>query len=232
MSGKNSTTNRDYWEQNIGGFAKFYDRQSEEMILGPGVVSLPYKWFLFPIERRFMQRRFAMVSEFIDQHVRAGMTVADVGCGSGIFLERIVQKGARVYAVDYTQSAMKLVEEQRLRLGERGQTAIEPVLHDVTKSPIPVCDVALSIGVLTYIDEVAEYFANILPSTKRLLFNFIDSTHFLNRVRRLVPVLNVRRLSYHNLVDIEPHIRKWNHRIVSVRALATGKVVEVERVGA
>jgi cyclopropane fatty-acyl-phospholipid synthase-like methyltransferase len=220
---------REYWEENIEAFSRFYDAQSEERILGPSLVSIPYRLFLFPVEKRYMRERFLRVSEFIERAVRPGMRVVDAGCGDGVYLPALLQRGASVCALDFTRSATELVRRRLagLRLPE-GRVEVRQA--DITESPIPECDVALAIGVMMYVDRAERFFDHILPRTRRFLFNYIDGAHPLNRLRRRVPALNVRRLVFHTAEEVEGHVARHGFRVARVTPLATGRIVEVERV--
>jgi SAM-dependent methyltransferase len=219
---RNKTVNRDYWEKNIGRFSGFYDKQSEEKILAPGWLSFFYKKLLFPIEKKFMYDRYRMVSEYIEENVHPGMTVADIGCGSGIFVKMMVAKGAKVYALDYTQAALDLVKQS---LTEEEIDSVEMVLLDIAEQSIPSVDLALSIGVLTYIEDADQYFNNILPFTKKFLFNYLDSGNPLNMLRKVLKLLDVRRLTYHDPHTIRQHLAKRNFDVDRIQRLATGFMV-------
>jgi precorrin-6B methylase 2 len=216
---------RQYWEDNIEGFAGFYDLGSEEAIDAPAGLRWLYRRFLLPIEKRYMRLRYEMVCRFIDAHVHAGMEVADIGCGSGIFTARMALRGARVHALDYTQSALDLVRGSLMR------SDIDPdqvTLHhlDVTREAIPPVQAAIAIGVLTYVERAEDLLQHVLPYTDRLLVNFIDRDHLLNRVRRRLPALDVRHLAYHTREDLESDIRRHGFCVDSAEPLATGVVLQ------
>ena len=223
---KNKTINKDYWEKNIQGFSEFYDKTSEENINGPRILRDMYKKYVFPVEKKFMSDRYRIVSEYIEKKVHQGMQVADIGCGNGIFSKKMASKGAKVYALDYVQSALDLTSKN---LSSEEMKAIDTIKLDITAKPIPQVNLAISIGVLTYIDEVDQYFDNILPYTDNFLFNYLSATHPVNVMRKIIPVLDVRHYSYHKSEDIFKKLEERDHKVVSMEKLATGFVISTER---
>ena len=218
---------RDYWEENIGGFAGFYDRKSEERILAPAGLAWLYKRLLFPIEKRYMKVRYDLVSRYLERHVHEGTVAADVGCGDGIFTRMMVERGAgKVYALDFTESALELT---RQRLGPRETERVTFIHSDISKAPIPQVEVAIAIGVLVYVNDVEAFFANVLPNTQRLLVNFVSADNLLNRIRRRLTVLDVRRLTYQRMPEIESVLDRYGFVVTQVDPLATGFVVQTER---
>jgi precorrin-6B methylase 2 len=217
---------KNYWEENIAGYAGFYDRTSEENIQAPLGVKQLYRLLLFPIEKRVTLARYQMVYQFLKERVRPGMVVADIGCGSGIFLPLIVAQGARAYAIDFTKKALELVQET---CPQDIMSSVELVNADITQTPLPTVDVAIAIGTLMYIEESSRFFAHCLPFTNTLLFNFIDFDHILNRLRMKIPLLDVRQLTYHRLKKLEEEVKVFNFRVTSVERLATGYMVKVDR---
>lgn len=226
MSIKNKIINKNYWEKNIQGFAGFYDKKSEEELSGPRSFRYMYRKLILPIEKRFMFKRYNSVSGYIEKNVHPGMKVADIGCGSGIFTKKMAHKGAKVYAIDYTQSALDLTKKS-LTIDE--SNSVELIKLDITSDHIPSVDLAISIGTLTYIDEVDQYFNNILPFTRLFLFNYLDVNNPINIVRRMVTMLDVRNYSYHSSDIIRNELRNRGFRINFRQRLATGFIVGSEK---
>ncbi len=222
----NESFNQDYWSRNIRAFSGFYDERSEEAIHAPWGLKQFYRAVLFPIEKRFMRKRFEIVSRYIAETVRPGMKVADIGCGCGIFTKQMLDQGATVYAIDYVQESLDLVRE---RLTPEERESVEFRLQDITAEAIPQVDAAISIGVLTYVPSFETYLDNILPFTDSFLFNFLESDQILNRLRQSVPMLDVRRLSYHRRGDLESALRERGFSICAEEKLATGRVLTTAR---
>lgn len=81
--------------------------------------------------------------------VRAGMTVADIGAGSGYYTVRLARKvgeGGRVYATDIQVGMLSLLQR---RAKQEGLTNIQPVLGaaDDPKLPPGSLDLALMVDV-------------------------------------------------------------------------------------
>lgn len=216
-----------YWEENIEGFSGFYDKKSEENIIAPIGVSFFYKKFIFPLEKKYMQQRHANVTEFINKNVIAEMKTADVGCGSGVYVKKMIQKKAFVYAFDFAESALELTVKN-LTQEELKSAQIKQL--DISKDSIPEVDIAISIGVLPYVEDHIQYLNNILPYTNGILFNFLDKNNLLNFLRRTVlKSLDVRMYSYHGLGEIMQELEKHNFNVVKKTKLATGFILEAKR---
>ena len=218
---------KEYWENNIKGFAGFYDKNSEENINGNKLVSWLYKKVLFPMEKKYMYQRHRYVINFINNNIFSGSKAADIGCGSGIYVKKMIQKGAFVYAYDYAQNAINLTKENLT--AEELQHA-ELSLFDVSKEQIKKVDAAISIGVLPYVEDHATYLKHILPHTEVFLFNFLNKNNFMNRCRRKFTFLDVRYYSYHSLKDITDVLREYNFEIVKKQKLASGYILETKRI--
>lgn len=223
----NSETNKKYWEKNIEGFAGFYDTKSEENIIGNKGMTFLYKKILFPIEKRFMFKRHALVLSYIDKYVKKGMRVADIGCGSGIYTKKMIDKGAFVYAFDYAESAINLTKRNLLP-NELKFALIEKM--DITSSNIPAVDLAISIGVLPYIEVLEKYLDNILPYTDRFIFNYLNCNNILNRIRKILKFLDVRKYSYHNYGEILREFGKQDYSIEEKTKLATGFLLNTKKI--
>ncbi|MBF0422079.1 MAG: methyltransferase domain-containing protein [Magnetococcales bacterium] len=211
-----------YWEKNIVPFSGFYHAGSEEAIDGPAWFRWLYSRLIFPIEKRYMRERHDMVKEYLSCHCREQVRLADIGFGSGIFTRVAIEAGARVWAVDFSKSA---VEAASAAIPEQFRAQVEFVHGDIRQHPIPFSDVAIAIGLLTYIDDADTFFDHVLPHTKRILFNFINRDNLLNRLRRLIPMLDVRSLAYHKLDEIEGMLHERGFIIEYVKPLATGFMV-------
>jgi predicted methyltransferase len=81
--------------------------------------------------------------------LQAGMTVADVGAGSGYYAEKLaraVGPSGKVYATDIQPGMIRLLES---RVRSRKLTQVEPVLATAESSGLPAacCDVILMVDV-------------------------------------------------------------------------------------
>lgn len=224
---KDKNFNQNYWEKNIEGFSGFYDKKPEENIPAPAGVSFFYKKFIFPLEKKFMYQRHIAVSDYINKNVKANMTTADIGCGSGVYVKKMIQCQSFVHAYDYAESAITLTRKN-LTGAELEKCELKQL--DITKEHIPQVDIAISIGVLPYIDDFQLYLDNILPYTNYFLFNYLDKNHLLNSLRRSVlKFLDVRKYSYHSTDEIVDVLKKYNFVVVKKTILATGFILETKR---
>ena len=223
---ENKINKQKYWENNIKGFSGFYDTKSEEKIPFNFGFGYLYKKIIFPIEKKYMLLRHKRVSDFIEKRVEKGMKVADIGCGSGIYTKKLIEKGAFVYAFDYVESALNLTKSN---LNKEELSNIEIRLLDITNNTIPEVDIAISIGVLPYIENEELYLNNILPYTNMFLFNFLNRNNVLNIIRRkYLKFLDVRTYSYHNPNVIVGELGKHNFKISTQNKLATGYIIEAK----
>ena len=182
---------------------------------------------LFPIEKRYMYKRHTLVLNYIDKYVKKGMKVADIGCGSGIYTKKIIEKGAFVYAFDFAESAINLTKKN-LSSEEQKFALIKKL--DITSSNIPEVDLAISIGVLPYIDDLGKYLNNILPYTNSLLFNYLNRNNFFNTIRMILTFLDVRKYSYHSYGEIIQELEKQNYSVKKKTKLATGFLLNVKKI--
>ena len=107
--------------------------------------------------------------------LKPGMTVADIGAGTGYYSWRLAQKvGARgtVYAVDIQPEMLKLLERQ---IARRGATNVKPLLGTATDPGLPAgsLDLALMVDVyheLEYPHETLSAIVRALKPGGRLAF--------------------------------------------------------------
>lgn len=101
--------------------------------------------------------------------IKAGMKVADIGCGRGELVLRAAGKGANVLGVDYSEEALKLAEELlsrstvpagrvRLLKADVNELLLEPGTFDV----IFMTDLAEHL----YPEELAALLGNVLRALK------------------------------------------------------------------
>lgn len=217
---------KEYWQENISGFSGFYDKQSEENIRGFLPFTFLYKHTVFHLEKKYMKQRFDMVMNFIQSNVQGSKRVADIGCGSGIYTKAMVNQGAHVYAIDFTQQALDLT---RHALSVKECLQVEFICADIHEQSIPSVDVAIAIGVLPYIDNLDKFFDHILPQTHHVLMNFLNADDVLNQIRARLKWLDVRGYSYQRIDDIKQKLAQRGFDIVRILPLATGYMIEAKR---
>lgn len=219
-------TLHEYWENNIDKFSGFYDKVSEENIVGNSLVTFFYKKCLFPIEKQYMKIRYDYVINYINANVKDGISVADVGCGSGIFTKEMAKFNAKIYALDFAQTALNLTEQS---LTEENKKLVFLKKLDIQYERIPEVDCCIVIGVLPYIKNTISFFDNVLPYTNQILINFLDADNFLNKLRKLFTFLNVRGYYYQAKSDVLNSIEKYGFKIIDVKKLATGYIISAKK---
>jgi NDP-4-keto-2,6-dideoxyhexose 3-C-methyltransferase len=226
ISAQGTNLHRDYWERNIEGFAGFYDKGSEEALGGPRLIRKLYHALVLPIEKFYMKKRYNMVRRFIEDYVGSGDTFADIGCGSGIFSILAAEKGARVIALDFAQSALDLTERN---VPKNLKSQIRIALIDISKQSVPRVNSAIAIGVLPYVQDSGKFVANIAASADLIMFNFLNADHPINLIRSKLKPLDPRQYFYHKQAAICDHLSKFGHRIISSERLATGTMIVSRR---
>lgn len=222
-----STHNRlDYWEKNIAGFSGFYNKNSEETLHGNKLLTFFYKKFLFPIEKKYMLDRYNFVINFINENSSSNKVWADIGCGSGVFTSILANKNLKVFALDFAESSLNLTSDS---LESNLCTNFELLKLDLSQQHIPTVDFAIAIGIVPYIKDMDVFLNNVLPYTNKVYFNFLDADNFLNKLRGLFSVLDVRGYFYHSLTDIEKFALKHGFKITSSDKLATGYMLELTK---
>jgi SAM-dependent methyltransferase len=217
---------KEYWAENIHSFSGFYDKGSEEKIKAPYLLSWAYKKWIFSIEKKYMFKRYQMVLEFLEKNASRDKKIADVGCGSGIYTKYLLERQIPVYALDYTNQALELTKSNCATLD---LSLLKCIQIDILKNSIPCVDIAFAIGILPYIEDYKLFFKNILPYTRIILFNLLDSENWINRLRKILPFLNVRYYSYHRLSEIEKELQVYHYKITKLTKLASGWMIEAQQ---
>lgn len=211
-----------YWERNVARFGAFYrDISQEEFPTAPWFQTL-YRMTIMRLERQLMVQRHAMAIRFIEEHVRPGATAVDIGCGTGIFTVEMLRRGARVKAVDYVQAALDLTRAKVEREIPHRASDIDYILADITETAPPPSDVAIALGVTPYVEDIDSMYGNILPTTSIFYCSVLDPRHWANRLRRLVPALNVRRVHFFDRTIVDGLLAKHGCSLVQREPIGTG----------
>ena len=151
-----------------------------------------------------MEERFKLNSLFIKKFVKPGMSVADIGCGTGIFTLQILNLNAKVIAIDVSKESLKATREYILKNQPDKLKNVTFIQIDVSRNKIPFADIAIAIGVTPYVENINSFYSNILPNVNMFYCHLLDSRHWANRVRYFLPILNVRNvlLTKHNFALI------------------------------
>lgn len=215
---------REYWNQNIAKWGKLYLEisHSEERLNAPRWLEFLYHRIVTPIEARLMAKRFEITMQFIEQHIKGETVAIDLGCGTGIFTVEMLKRGASVIAVDYAQSSLDLTRKAVEELVPHLSGRASYLLADVTYEQLPQSDIVLVMGVTPYVKDISMFLGHILPNTHLLYCLYIDPKHWANRVRKYIPVLNVRNLHYFDRCFIDQLYRKHNWNLISRQSFASG----------
>ena len=219
-----SNKTKDYWDKNIEHWGKFYldMSHSDEEFNVPRWLSRLYHSFISPIEARLMTERFHLTIDFIDCYVREGHVAVDIGCGTGVFTVEMLRGGAMVKALDISVRTLTLTRALVERLVPEHAHKVEYLLTDVSKERIPDSDVALAMGVTPYVENLDSFYGNILPATKLFFCLVLDPRHWANRLRRFLPILNVRRLRWFEKDLVDSLLARYNWRLLERRDFASG----------
>jgi SAM-dependent methyltransferase len=215
---------QEYWNDNIEKWGELYLEisHSHESLHAPKWLDFLYKKLVMPQEARLMTDRFRRTMSFIEQHVHEGMTVVDLGCGTGIFTVEMLRRGAYVKAVDFAQSSLSLTQALVERLVPEKKNNVEYLLLDASQKRLPDSDAVLAMGVTPYLQEIAPFYNNILPTTKIFYCLILDPNHWANRIRRMLPFLNVRDLHWFAKSEIDAILARHNWQLVERTSFASG----------
>ena len=211
-----------YWESNIDSWAQLYLDLSHghESLAAPSWFSFLYNQTIARYEARLMRERFALTCRFIDDHLKPGMVFADIGCGTGIFVVKAMQRGARVRAIDFAERSLAITQNNVQKHGDPRLVTYH--MLDVSCDELPKSHAAIMMGVTPYIADLDSAMRRVLRSTDLLLVQYADSAHWANRLRRLLPWLNVRRLVFHSAGDVDACYVQNGWHLLNRTRFATG----------
>lgn len=215
---------REYWNQNVELWGKLYLQisHSEEHLSAPKWLEFLYHRLITPIEARLMNERYELTMNFIDQYVKKGMTVVDLGCGTGLFTVEMLKRGAKVIATDYAQRALDLTKDAVEKLASNNRNDVKYLLANVTQQVLPPSDIVLAMGITPYVENISDCYKNVLPTTKMLYCLILDPKHWANIIRNYVPALNVRKLHWFDRSLIDKLLLQYNWRLISRQKFSSG----------
>jgi predicted RNA methylase len=222
-------TYHDYWDRNINRWSELYldISHGHERLQGPAWLSWCYNVSVGRLERRLMVERYRRTIAFLDEYVRPGISLTDLGCGNGIFVVEALKRGAKVNAVDFSAVALEITRRAVAKHCEGGDVRF--IEADAQRDELPFSDATLVMGVTPYISELSAFMDNVLSHTRLLYCLYIDPAHWANRLRKAVPSLNVRRLQFYARSDVDQYYatRSWN--LISRTNFATGYIDLAEK---
>ncbi len=212
----------DYWERNIGNFGQFYADMSREEFDAPSWFQGIYRRTVMPLEQKLMKKRYEVTMRFIDEYVIDGVTAVDIGCGTGIFTVEMLRRGANVIALDYAKSALDLTRELVDHVLPDKSSNVEYLHADVTEDRLPESDVAIAMGVTPYVADLGVFYEHVLPTTNTVYCLIVDPAHWANRLRKVFPILNVRRMHFFDRSIADRLLDQFDFKLIRREPFATG----------
>jgi SAM-dependent methyltransferase len=213
-----------YWESNINKWNSYYEfSHSDEELNGPRYFRRFYRAYLVPIEAWLMKRRYKMTIDFIESNLVSGKSFNDLGCGAGMFTIAALKKGAHVNAIDFAETSLKTTREGAVRNGVN-TSKLKTLKLDLRVEAPPFADVTIAMGVAPYIEDVEEFLGRVLASTDVFCCNYVNQNQPLNWLRKVLPVLNVRKLYFHSPRRISLIVTSKGFNLISRIKLGTGFV--------
>jgi SAM-dependent methyltransferase len=218
-----------YWEANINKWNAYYEfSHSDEELNGPRPFRRFYRAYLVPVEAWLMKRRYKMTIDFIEANLSPGKSFNDLGCGAGMFTLAGLEKGAHVNAIDFADTSLKTTLETAARNGVSSDN-LKTLKLDLRVDSPPFADVTIAMGVAPYIEDVDDFLGRVLASTNVFCCNYVNQNLPLNWLRKIFPILNVRKLYFHSPRKITRIATSKGFDIVSRVKLGTGFVDVYQR---
>lgn len=178
-----------YWLEQAAQFDEHYSRAT----------SSPLSIFV----KRFLNERLRKISSLLK--IRKGDRALDVGCGSGFYLQDLIERGSSAVGLDYSHAMLHL---SRQRLNQASLAPVVLIQGNASQLPLQGAqqDLILAIGLLDYVNRPSDVlleFRRVLKPKGRLLltspkspspFSFLRTSwgKFLRRtLLHLPPVLTV-----------------------------------------
>lgn len=225
-------TTEEYWNRNINEWGKFYlgISHSGESLKGPAAFVAAYKASIGRYEAMLMKTRFEATMAFIRNSVTEGSVFADLGCGTGLFSLAALRQGANVIAVDFAETALtttkRTIETRMPQCADR----VRYLKLDLRTQQVPSSDVSIAVGLVPYIANIDQLFDNVVANTDSCFMTFVSETAISNRIRRLLPFLNVRDLNFHNAKVVDKNWHRCGFKVDSRLKLGTGFIDSASRI--
>ncbi|HEU0100175.1 MAG TPA: class I SAM-dependent methyltransferase [Allosphingosinicella sp.] len=156
----------DYFDATAGGLARLYDADG----LFSRTIDRAARGALFEY-RRLLLEECGDVS---------GLSVLDVGCGPGLYLEALAARGASVTGIDISP-AMLALARQRLDKAGLAATLVE---GDAQAMALGRHDIVLAVGLFDYVDAPAEMMRTLAAAARsKVIATFPRPSPLWTRVR-------------------------------------------------
>jgi cyclopropane fatty-acyl-phospholipid synthase-like methyltransferase len=223
------TDNSDYWNKNIDKWSTLYsENHSDEVIEMPAWLLPFYRFFVMPMEADAMKLRYKMNISFINEYIKQDMVVVDVGCGTGTLTIKLLEHGAKVIALDFSEKAIEITKTNVEKFSNNINEA-SYICADITKTRLPSSDVVIAMGVTSYLSDLDAFFDNILPTTKLFYYSIHDTKHWANILRKLLPFIDVRHIYTFNKVQVDRLIEKYEFELIERQPFASGFIDIIQR---
>ena len=218
---------QNYWDRNISKWGDLYLNISHghESLNGNPVITWLYNRIVVPYEASLMKVRYQKTIAFLDEYITKETVLNDVGCGTGIFTVEALNRGAKVNAIDLSDESLKVT---RQNVSKRLPAKADDVTYmqaDGQFDKLPPSNLSLCVGVLPYVTDSKTFLKHLLENTETAFVQFTDKHRFSNRVRRLFPFLNVRKLQFQSVQEIVDAAEKIGFSVMHIENFATGKLV-------
>jgi SAM-dependent methyltransferase len=215
---------RAYWETNIERWGEYYLEMSHghETLEAPAWFAALYRASIGRLERKLMAERYARTMRFLDTYVKPGIVFNDLGCGTGIFTVQALRRGAVVNAIDFAEGSIRAT--RRNVEAHAPDARADFIVADVSRDPLPKSNVSLAMGLSPYVADLDKFLENVLQSTDLLCCLYVDPRHWSNRLRDLLPFLNVRRLQFHHPSDVDRNYSRHAWKLLGREKFATGYI--------
>ncbi|GEC14309.1 class I SAM-dependent methyltransferase [Nitrobacter winogradskyi] len=216
---------QDYWDKNIDRWGdKYLDiSHGHEAFDRPAWFTSIYNSTIGRIERRLMKERYRRTIAFLDKNIEPGVVFSDLGCGTGIFVVEAAKRGAIVNAIDFSESSLATT---RRNVEANAPNADVSYIHADLQDdkPLPESYVALAMGVTPYLTDIDKFIAKAIRSAAILCIQYTDPNHWANRIRRTMPVLDVRSLQYYSSDEVDASYDKHDGFLCWRDKFATGYI--------
>lgn len=228
---KNKSSYKKYWDQNISRWGDLYldISHGHEKLEGNKLVAWLYNRIVVPYESYLMKIRYEKTIEFIDQYVKKDTVVSDIGCGTGIFVVECLLRGAKVNALDISQSSLDVT---RANVESKCPQLANNVTYkqcDAQTVMMPQSDCSICVGVLPYVSDEFSFLKNLLVPTNIAFIQYSGKYSFSNMLRRMLPFLNVRRLKFQTESIISESAYSFGFISVLSEKFATGKLLTFKK---
>lgn len=219
-----------YWDQNIDKWGDLYldISHGHERLQGFKPITWIYNRTIVPHEAALMKIRYKKTIDFIEENVKPGVTVTDIGCGTGIFVVQCLLRGARVNAIDFSHTALEITRKNILAQCPEHAEKVNYQQSDGQEVMLPPSDFTLCVGVMPYIGHTKEFLKNTLTPTKKAFIQYSEKHNFFNIVRIVFPFLNVRNLKFQTENMLEEEAKNLGFKKIKSEKFATGRLVTFE----